>query len=159
MVNEGKAALAALTGYVLLCLEAAIILNATAAHFKGRDVLGAVFFGPDVDIVLPFALATAVLAVPIFLLFRAIFFVFQLTTWVASPLPGGWPPWPRCCFWAGSGKRRPLPWPALWPAIFTAKARRASWRGAGWQKTHEGYRPSGRTRDRGAVAGADLSDR
>ncbi|MCE2737691.1 MAG: hypothetical protein LW703_04875 [Rhodobacter sp.] len=89
MVNEGKAALAALTGYVLLCLEAAIILNATVAHFKGRDVLGAVFFGPDVDIVLPFALATAVLAVPIFLLFRAIFFVFQLTTWVAFAFAGG----------------------------------------------------------------------
>ncbi|MCA3435867.1 MAG: hypothetical protein INF48_00945 [Rhodobacter sp.] len=89
MVNEGKAALAALTGYVLLCLEAAIILNATAAHINGSDVLGAVFFGPDVDIVLPFALATAVLAVPIFLLFRAIFFVFQLTTWVAFAFAGG----------------------------------------------------------------------
>ena len=89
MVNEGKAALAALTGYVLLCLEAAIILNAMTAHVKGSDVLAAVFFGPDVNIVLPFALATAVLAVPIFLLFRAIFFVFQLTTWVAFAFAGG----------------------------------------------------------------------
>ena len=89
MVNEGKAALAALTGYVLLCLEAAIILNAMTAHINGSDVLAAVFFGPDVDIVLPFALATAVLAVPIFLLFRAIFFVFQLTTWVAFAFAGG----------------------------------------------------------------------
>ena len=89
MFDEGKAALAALTGYVLLCLEAAIILNAMTAHVKGSDVLGAVFFGPDVDIVLPFALATAVLAVPIFLLFRAIFFVFQLTTWVAFAFSWG----------------------------------------------------------------------
>ncbi len=89
MVNEGKAALAALTGYVLLCLEAAIILNVTTAHFKGSDVLGAVFFGPQADIVFPFALATAVLAVPIFLMLRSVFFVFQLTTWVAFAFAGG----------------------------------------------------------------------
>ena len=89
MVNEGKAALAALAGYVILCLEAAILLNVMTAHFKGSDVLPAVFFGPDVDVVLPFALATAVLAVPIFLLFRAIFFVFQLNSWVAFAFAGG----------------------------------------------------------------------
>lgn len=89
MVNEGKAAVAALLGYVVLCIEAAMILNVTAAHSKGGDVLPAVFFGPDVDIVLSFALATAVLAVPIFLMFRAIFFVFQLNTWGAFAFAGG----------------------------------------------------------------------
>ena len=59
------------------------------AHFRGSDVLPAVLFGPDVDVVLPFALATAVLAVPIFLLFRATFFVFQLNSWVAFAFAGG----------------------------------------------------------------------
>jgi hypothetical protein len=38
MVNEGKAALAALAGYVILCLEAAILLNVMTAHLKGSDV-------------------------------------------------------------------------------------------------------------------------
>lgn len=89
MVNEGKAALAALLGYVILCIEAAIILNVMTAHLNGGDVLPALFFGQNVDVVLPFALATAVLAVPIFLLCRAIFFVFQLTSWVAFAFAGG----------------------------------------------------------------------
>ena len=89
MVNEGKAALAALLGYVLLFMEASIILNVMTAHYKGSDVLPAAFFGPEVNIVLPFALAAAVLAVPIFLMFRAIFFVFQLDSWVAFAFAGG----------------------------------------------------------------------
>jgi hypothetical protein len=89
MAGEGKAALAALLGYLVICVEAAIVLNALAAHRSGSDVLGAMLFGPDVSIVLDFAVATAVLAVPIFLGFRAIFRVFQLTHWMAFAFGGG----------------------------------------------------------------------
>jgi hypothetical protein len=89
MVNEGKAALAALLGYVLLFTEASVIPHVLTAHFEGSGVLPAAFFGPEINIVLPFALAAAVLAVPIFLMFRAIFVVFQLDSWVAFAFAGG----------------------------------------------------------------------
>jgi hypothetical protein len=89
MVDEGKAALLALLGSVLVCAEAAMILKAVAAHAQGADLVGAVLFGPDVDVVLTFAVATAILAVPIFLGFRAIFRLFQLTHWAAFAFGGG----------------------------------------------------------------------
>jgi hypothetical protein len=88
MVEEGKAALAALLGYVVICVEAAMILNAVAAHFAGTDVLAAFLFGQDADIVLAFPVATAILAVPIFLVFRGVFRVFQLTHWMAFAFGG-----------------------------------------------------------------------
>ena len=57
MVDEGKAALLALLGYVVIFTEAAMILNALAAHAQGADLVGAVLFGPDVDLLAPVLLA------------------------------------------------------------------------------------------------------
>ena len=89
MVDEGKAAVVALAGHVVICSAAATVLHAVAAHFQGADVVGAVLFGPDVDVVLTFAVATALLAVPVFLGFRAIFRLFQLTHRAAFACGGG----------------------------------------------------------------------
>ncbi len=89
MVDEGKAALLALPGYVVICSMAVMVLDALAAHAQGADGVGAVLFGPDVDVVLTFAVATAILALPIFLGFRAIFRLFQLTHWAAFAFGGG----------------------------------------------------------------------
>ena len=89
MVDEGKAAVVALAGHVVICSAAATVLHAVAAHFQGADVVGAVLFGPVVDVVLTFAVATALLAVPVFLGFRAIFRLFQLTHWAAFAFGGG----------------------------------------------------------------------
>jgi hypothetical protein len=89
MVDERKAAVVALAGHVVICTAAATVLHAVAAHLQGDDIVGAVLFGPDVDVVLAFAVATAILAVAVFPGFRAIFRLFQQTHRAAFAFGGG----------------------------------------------------------------------
>ena len=87
-MREAKAAVAAFAGFAVACLQMAMVANFLTALLQRDDVVKALLFQSEQGILLIFALAIALAAVPFFLVFRAAFLIFQVRHWIAYAFGG-----------------------------------------------------------------------
>ena len=87
-MDEAKAAFAAFIGFAVACLQMAMLANLLTALIQRQDLLAALLFQADGGILLVYALAIALAAVPVFLVFRAAFLIFQIRHWIAYAFGG-----------------------------------------------------------------------